>query len=117
MTNENTLTFITKEEYLAWRATWRADYAALAKRLREGDWRVSSDTATAMLETRTESKVRAGLLRDTGEATPAQIATGVKAVLAKREALRLASSEAARARAMAHKAAMKAKFAPKSIAA
>ena len=68
--------FKTKEEYLKWRSQWQADYAALSDRIRDKKAARKNGTiaerctaqvwchllrkeATAMLEERKESKVKA----------------------------------------------------------
>ncbi len=77
---QNTLTFITREEYFAWRAEWRTEYAALSasigagKRKRSALFKDGKDASTVqtilhrqekmafeMMELRSESKKRAAL--------------------------------------------------------
>jgi hypothetical protein len=92
----NTTDFTTREQYVAWRAAWRIEYnnlsiairtlkTAIADLMKNGEYsgvqqaRLAQLRANAnqMLETRLASKIQAGLIRNTGEATPAQIAAGI----------------------------------------
>lgn len=81
---ENTLTFTTREEYVAWRAEWRANYKLTSQRIRtarnniknmqrEGKWQGiwtqyselgrAQHEARVLLDLRADSKVEAGKQR------------------------------------------------------